>query len=70
MMIVAQKIASRIGFKEPAAKGARVSGMRPADINLIFGSASCWRNILHQTSQKSSDSSHELAREAGLARDR
>jgi hypothetical protein len=32
MRIVPQRIASVIGFSEPAAKGAMVRGMRPAEI--------------------------------------
>lgn len=34
MMIVAHSMASVIGFKTPATKGAIVSGTRAADINL------------------------------------
>ncbi len=34
-MIVAQRMASVMGFKVPAAKGATVRGMRAAEISLF-----------------------------------
>ena len=36
MRIVAQRMASVMGFRVPAANGAMVNGMRAADISLQF----------------------------------
>ena len=44
MMIVAHRIASEIGLRVPAAKGATVNGIKAADINL---------NVLGQSLQAS-----------------
>ena len=59
MRIVAHKIASVIGLRVPAAKGAIVRGMRAAEINLELPCQTCqkeWGTV--STSRKPSGSFH------------
>lgn len=67
MIMVAHKSASKMGCKVPAANGATVRGMRPAEINLICESAIDRMEILVRTFQMSSDNYHELERMVGQA---
>lgn len=63
MRIVAQRAASVIGFKDPAANGAIVRGTRETAINLETTLVSVVEvvNSIGLTSRKSSDSCRGLA---------